>query len=204
MEIRLFKLSLLASALVLAAVLLAGPMGGPAWAQDGEDGDDDAPVIDQSEDGGAGEQYNSAAIDCEQILLQIGGDQYATASGGSGADGDGDGSAGDDSDAAAEEDQEEGGTASNEQQLTAEQIQRCIAIAGNDNNENDSDTDEQAPVDDEQGDVDNEVDRDKPLPNTGGMSLFSLAAFAGGAVLLVVGGVALLVYGLWSRRPGRL
>jgi len=236
MEIRVFKVTLLASALAfaVATLLLAGPLAGPAWAQD-----DDGPLIDQTgggegelinqgdEEEQAGDQYSSAAITCNQILQQIGGGQYASATGASTAGED----ATDDTGDAAEEEQEEAGdtVAVNNQEFTAEQIQECLAIAGNDNNVNDgdngngtddgddngsgddgngddaddSDTDEGRAVQDEQGDVIDEVDVDK-LVDTGGVSLYTLAAFAGGAVLLVVGGVALLVYGLRHRRPGRL
>jgi hypothetical protein len=242
MEIRAFRVTLLASALAfaVAALLLAGPLAGAAWAQE-----EDGPLIDQTgggegelinqgddgEDEGADDdQYNNtAAITCTQILQQIGGDQYANATGAAAGDDDGDDVTDDTTDDVAEENQEEAGdtAAVNNQEFSAEQIQKCLALAGNDNNVNDggnangtddgddngddgngddaddSDTDEDLAVQEKQGDVIDEVKVDR-LVDTGGMSLYTLAAFAGGAVLLVVGGVALLVYGLRHRRPGRL
>jgi len=60
----------------------------------------------------AQDESNAALVNCQQILQQIGGDQYAGAVGG---DGEGD------------------TAAANEQEFSAEQIQQCIAIAGDNN-----------------------------------------------------------------------
>jgi hypothetical protein len=144
------KLMLLAA--MLAMVLAAAA---PALAQD--DGGDD--------------QYNLAGVNCTQILQQVGGDQYATATGsGEGdtatddgtADGgddtadDGDDAA-DDGAAVAEENQEEAGdvAAVNNQEFTAEQIQYCLSIAGN-NNAVDQNTGVVGTDDDGDGAVDEE------------------------------------------------
>jgi hypothetical protein len=87
------KLMLLAAMLAMALAAAA-----PALAQ--EDGSDEG-----------GTTSNAALINCQQIIQQIGGDQYA------GAVGTGEGDA----------------AAANNQQFTAEQIQQCLAIAGNNN-----------------------------------------------------------------------
>jgi LPXTG-motif cell wall-anchored protein len=125
-------------AAMLAMVMVAAA---PALAQD-------TPLIDQSEDnsGEGGNQYNAAGVNCTQILQQVGGDQYAGAvgvggatggdtAGGGGTGGTGDDNGTDNGDDVAEENQEEAGdtAAANNQTFTAEQIQECLAIAGNNN-----------------------------------------------------------------------
>jgi len=80
-------------AAMLAMVLAAAA---PALAQDDEEG---------------GDQSNLAGVDCDQVLQQIGGNQYATATG----SGEGD------------------TAAANNQEFSADQEQQCLAIAGEGN-----------------------------------------------------------------------
>jgi len=68
-----------------------------------------APALAQDDEGTTA---NLAGVDCAQILQQVGGDQYAGAVGG---DGEGD------------------TAAANEQEFSAEQVQQCIALAGENN-----------------------------------------------------------------------
>jgi LPXTG-motif cell wall-anchored protein len=69
-----------------------------------------APALAQ-DDEESGNQYNAAGVDCTQVLQQFGGNQYA------GAVGTGDGDT----------------AAANNQTFTADQVQQCLAIAGNNN-----------------------------------------------------------------------
>jgi hypothetical protein len=225
MEIKPFKLSVsIAAALLAAAVLLfAGPLAGSAWARaDAED--DDGPLIDQTGEGGGelidqgddegkGDRTNLGLLECRQVLNQIGGDQYATATGSG-----------------------EGDVAANNQEFTAEQIQQCQILVGNnnqgnrnggdetdnssndnndDNNNGDDGDDEGAENNSDDGsdgdsreiralttmptDVVKEVTRTTPLPNTGGGLVSGrFAGAAGAAVALLLGG-AVLGLGLLRR-----
>jgi hypothetical protein len=170
------KLMLLAAMLAMALAAAA-----PALAQE-------APLVDQSEyssDEG-GTTANAALINCQQIIQQIGGDQYA------GATGSGEGDA----------------ATANNQQFTAEQIQQCLAIVGNNNAgaQNVGDTNVPAPGGGSNGGGSNGGG------GSGGVSGGSGGGAGGVAVLPDTGGVpvpallagaALISCGLLARRLSR-
>jgi hypothetical protein len=141
-----------------------------------------APALAQEDSGG--DSVNAAGVNCTQIIQQIGGDQYAGATGSG-----------------------EGDTAAvNNQQFTAQQIQQCLAIAGNNNTGGQNvggDTDVPAPSAPSPGDGGNGGSSNgggggasggsgsgvAVLPDTGGLPVPTLLA-----------GVALISCGLLARR----
>jgi LPXTG-motif cell wall-anchored protein len=149
--------------MLLAAMLaMALAVAAPALAQD-----------DGGEEGGTTTNTNAALVNCLQIIQQVGGNQYATATG----SGEGD------------------VAAANNQEFSAAQVQICQAIAGQGNaaaaSVGDVDGDGATEVDEDgDGTVDYAVEAGgeeagAPLPDTGGYSLIALGAGA----LLVAGGL---------------
>jgi LPXTG-motif cell wall-anchored protein len=95
---------------------VAQNIGGDSDEEHADEGGDNGGDEHADHESGNGEESegdttNVAAVNCDQILQQVGGDQVATATG----SGEGD------------------VAAANNQEFTADQIQQCIAIAGNNN-----------------------------------------------------------------------